>query len=171
MKVKQPITITLMLLAACLATACNPKPENKTVRYQRAANSPMPGNGTEIGETPQSIESKNAGGSLATPSEAYKTAFAARKNKNIAEIKRVLSKDMLEFFTMIGDGEKKSLDDELRQLAEAPQGPSDDTRNERIAQDTATVEYLDENGKWKQMDIVKEGNDWKLTIPKGKNRH
>jgi hypothetical protein len=30
------------------------------------------------------------------------------------------------------------------------------------------LEYLDENGGWKWMDFVKEGDDWKLTLPNEK---
>lgn len=117
-------------------------------------------------ETAKTEIAKSPTGSLATPTEAYKTAYAARKNKDIPTLKCVLSKDMLEFFTLVGEDQKKGIDDALMQMAEKPQGSSDETRNEKIAGNTATVEYLDEQGKWKTMDFIKEGNDWKLTIPK-----
>jgi hypothetical protein len=44
--------------------------------------------------------------------------------------------------------------------------PTDQSRNEQINGETATLEYLDDKGKWSQMDFIKEGADWKMTIPK-----
>jgi len=109
----------------------------------------------------------SATGSLATPTEAYKFGYAARQNKDIAGLKRVLAKDAQEFLTMIADTEKKTLDDQLKALADGKQGPSDASRNEKINGDKATLEYLDVNSKWVTMDLVKEGNDWKISLPKG----
>jgi hypothetical protein len=106
--------------------------------------------------------------SLATPADAYKTAFNLRQKKNIQELKLVMSKRMLEFFEAIGVDEKKTVDDQLKELVEQPQAKTAEVRNEKITGDTATIEYLDENGKWKEMDFVKEGNDWKLTIANGR---
>jgi hypothetical protein len=77
-----------------------------------------------------------------------------------------MSKDIIEFMTEIGKAENKSLDDELRQMVKDPQGPSDDVRNEKITGDKATLEYLKDKDIWSTMDFVKEGNDWKLTLPK-----
>lgn len=104
--------------------------------------------------------------SLATPTEAYKTAYAARKNKDIKNLKRTLSKDMIEFFTMMSEGSDKGIDAELMKLAEKPQNPSDETRNEKINGDKAMLEFRDENGNWKTMDFIKEDGEWKLTINK-----
>jgi hypothetical protein len=106
-------------------------------------------------------------GSLATPTEAYKTAYASRKKGDIAVLKTVFSKDVLEFFEMMGEEEKKTLDDMLKDLVKEPQGPNDDVRNEEITGDTATLEYRKDETTWKTMDFIKEGNDWKMTIPKG----
>jgi len=47
-----------------------------------------------------------------------------------------------------------------------PMSPSDESRDEKINGDTATLEYLNDKGKWSQMDFVKEGTDWKMTFPK-----
>jgi len=109
-----------------------------------------------------------AAGSLATPTEAYKTAYAARQNKDVEGLKRVLSKDILGFFEAIAEADKKTLDDELKELTEQPQASTDDTRNEKITGDTATLDYKNEKGEWESMDFIKEGRDWKLTLAKPK---
>lgn len=131
-----------------------------------ATNSTANSNQTEAskaaGDQPAS-GSDASGGSLSTPTEAYKTAYAARQNKDVAGLRRVMSKDALEFLGIVAE---KSVDDELKKLADRPQNPSNESRNEKIDGDTATLEYLDDKGKWKTMDFVKEGGDWKLTFPK-----
>jgi predicted lipid-binding transport protein (Tim44 family) len=106
---------------------------------------------------------------LSTPTAAYKTAYNARNNKDIPTLKRVLSKDVLQFLTEIGDtGDKdhKSLDEMLKDLCEQPQAPTADARNEMINGDKATIEYLDETGSWHPMELIKENGDWKITIGK-----
>ncbi len=107
-------------------------------------------------------------GSLATPTETYKTGYAARQKKDIAALKRVLSKEALEFLTDIGKAEQKTLDDQLRDLAERPQAPTAETRNEKISGNRAALEHLNEKGTWSPMEFVKEGNDWKIDLPKAK---
>ena len=104
-----------------------------------------------------------------SPTAAYKAAYAARKNKDVPALKKLLSKDMLDFFKMIGNADEKkkqSLDQMLLELCDSPQNPSDDARNEKINGDKATVEYLDEKGAWKTMDFIKEDGAWKLTMDK-----
>jgi predicted lipid-binding transport protein (Tim44 family) len=170
------------LVAAALfvvgwATACgvSTKPESTSVNQpaaQTAANSSSPATNANAADANAThagaAGDKASAGSLATPTEAYKTAYAARQKKDAAGLKRTLSKDILDFFETMAEAENKKLEDELQQLADKPQGTTDETRNEKIDGDTATLEYVDEKGKWKTMDFVKEGGDWKLTIPKPK---
>jgi hypothetical protein len=106
-----------------------------------------------------------ATGSLATPSDAYRTAYAIRQKKDLAGMKKIMSKDVIEFLTMIGEEEKKTLDEEIATMFERPQAKTPETRNEQIKGDRATIEYLDEEGKWKTMDFVKEDGEWKLALP------
>lgn len=105
-----------------------------------------------------------SGFSLATPTDAYKTAWAIREKKDVEGMKKVVSKDIIEFMTEIGKAEKKSLDEELKDLCDRPQAKTPETRNEKITGNTATIEYLDETGNWRTMDFIKEGSEWKLTI-------
>jgi len=104
--------------------------------------------------------------SLATPTEAYKTAYALRQKGDIEGLKKVMSKEVIAFMTDLGEAEKKTLDDMLKEMVKEPQGPSDDVRNEKITGDRATLEYLKKDGTWKVMDFEKVGNEWKLTLPK-----
>ncbi len=161
----------LMLAAVATiawTTACQTKTEVKTGNENGPVSSATPQASASQPEVAK-VETKApaATGSLATPTEAYKTGYAARQNKDIAGLKRVFAKSVIEFLTMLADGEKKSLDDQLKTLSETPQGKTDESRNEKINGNRATLEYLDEKGKWTTMDFVKEGNDWKISLPTG----
>jgi hypothetical protein len=168
------LTTAAALSVLVWATACQQvSTDNKSASGNQsaspaatAANSPATAGHTEApkaaSDTPPA-GSTAGGGSLATPTDAYKTAYAARRDKDVAGLKRVMSKDALEFLGIVAE---KSVDDELKRLSEKPQNPSNESRNEKIKGDTATLEYLDEKGNWKTMDFIKEGGDWKLTFPK-----
>ncbi len=112
--------------------------------------------------------------SLATPSDAYRAAYAARQSRDIASLKRVLSQEILEFFTEMGKVQNRSLDEMLLELAEKPQASTAEVRDEKISGDRALLQYKDEKGEWKEMDFVREDGGWKLTLPKAEpagNRH
>ena len=66
----------------------------------------------------------------------------------------------------MGQSDKKTLDDQLKELSDKPQASSAETRNQKITGNRASLEYLNENGKWVQMDFSKEGNEWKIDLPK-----
>jgi hypothetical protein len=151
-------------------TGCGVKTEPKSgVANQpavlTAGNSNQPAAVSSPAGTNSAGKTATAGGSLASPTEAYKAAYTARQNKDVEGLKRVLSKDVLDFLLEMGKTEKKTVDDELKDLCEQPQAPKAEVRGEKINGDRATLEYLGEGGKWSPMDFVKEGNDWKMTIP------
>jgi hypothetical protein len=100
-----------------------------------------------------------------SPTETYKLAYKYRKEKNIEGLKSVFAADVIDFLTEMGKSEKKSVDNELRDLCEKPQWSTDESRNEKITGDRATIEYRDEDGDWKTMDMVKEDGKWKLGFP------
>jgi DNA uptake protein ComE-like DNA-binding protein len=127
-------------------------------KTQQVPPSPLP---------PPTPEQSSAAVSLATPTDTYKAGYAARQHKDLALLKRVLSKEAQEFLADIGKDEKKTLDDQLRELADKPQAKTAETKNEKINGNRATLEYLDEDGKWVTMDFVKEGTEWKIDLPKG----
>ena len=158
------------MLAAALGIASCSKGGNTNISVQSGNNAntatiaanATPGN-TSTAPTPATETTAAAAGS---PTEVYKTAHIARQKKDIATLKKIFSKDILEFFGEMGKVEKKSVDDMLREMCEKPIPGEPEVRNEKIAGDTATVEYKDDDGSWKTMDFVKEDGAWKMTIPK-----
>jgi hypothetical protein len=157
-------SIPIVMLALSFALACDPKPELKSANTNQPAATPT---GNTQAEAPKTASETAGATSLASPTAAYEAAFAARARKDPEALKKVLSKEALEFFSEISKIENKTLDDAIKSLVAGPQAATAESRNEKITGDRATLEYLDEKGKWKPMDFVKEGNDWKLTIPKG----
>jgi hypothetical protein len=100
-----------------------------------------------------------------SPTEAYKKAFKARQNKDIEGLKRLLSKKLINFLMENGKLENKTLDEQLKELTERPQAQMALVRDEKIYDDDAKLEYLDEDGKWIEMSFVREDGEWKLTLP------
>lgn len=159
----------MIAAVAVMAAACPSNPVN---------NSPANGNSNVNSATPKPAETATATpgaevsgepGSLATPTEAYKTAFALRQKKDVQGLKKVLSKEILEFFAEIGKLEKKSQDEMIKELVEKPQSGAPETRNEKITGDRAILEFKDDKGEWQEMDFVKEDGGWKLTLPKAED--
>jgi len=154
-----------LLSVACQKTTTSTSNANTAPANSPAATSTA--TPTQPEAKPETTPATDSAFSLATPTDAYKTAYTARKNKDIATLKRVLSKDALEFFKEIAEIDKKTLDDQLMELTVKPQAATPETRNEKITGNRATLEYLDEKGEWKVMDFSKDGSDWKLALPKG----
>lgn len=164
---RSAIILATIFVLAFMAACQTPTPNANGNANSSATNTTTQTNtNTSKPEAAATPEASATGGSLATPTEAYKTAYAARQKKDIEGLKRVLSKEALEFLTEVGKDEQKSLDDQLKALSERPQAPTAESRNEKISGDRATLEYLNEKGAWSTMDFVKEGNDWKIALPK-----
>ncbi len=153
--------LTAMFLAAAVfvGASCQNAANSNT------ASSPANGNAATSANTATAPAGDNTS-TAGTPTAAYMAAYTARKNADLPALKKLLSKDLLEFFAEIGGmGEKKqTLDELLIELCEKPQAPTAEARNERITGDKATIEYLDEYGNWSPMEFVKEDGVWKLTI-------
>ena len=156
--------LALLVAVAVMITACPSAPVNNSpgsVNGNAPASAP-----TAAPSTPTAVASEQSSGSLATPTDAYRAAHGLRASKDIQGLKRVLSKDILEFFTEMGKLENKSLDEMLLELCLKPQAATPESRNEKVTGERGIIEYKDENGEWKEMDFVKENGEWKLTLPK-----
>ncbi|MCA1558529.1 MAG: hypothetical protein LC731_08325, partial [Acidobacteria bacterium] len=170
-KIKTVLLTALILVASFvlfMTASCQTATENRNASANTTTNSNTTQNTTSTNQTEvaKKDETATAGGSLATPTETYKTGYEARQKKDVATLKRVLSKDALAFLTEVGKEEKKTLDDQLKAMAERPQAATAETRNEKINGDRATLEYLNDKGAWSTMHFAKEGNDWKIDLPK-----
>lgn len=162
------IAVVALWSSACQKTEPNSANANNAQANTSAANTPTGNvannNASQSAATPDPSQASNTF-SLATPTDTYKTGYNARKNKDIATLRRVFAKDVLEFLTEMGQTEKKSLDDQLKELADKPQADTSETRNEKINGNRATLEYLNEKGGWSTMDFSKEGSEWKIDLP------
>lgn len=167
MKTRSNIIVLSVAAALSLSVASCQKADNTNTVSNKATNAVV-ANASPVANAATPVAADTSTTSTATPTDAYKAAYAARKNKDVPGLKKLMSKDIMEFFTEIsGLGEKKqTIDELLMELCEKPQAPTAEARNEKIDGDHATIEYLDEKGDWSTMDFVKEGGGWKLTIPK-----
>ena len=160
-----------MVLAAALA-GCQQKADQNSGPGSTAANSTPPP--TAAANTGPSSPDKAdmTGYSLASPSDAYRTAFEARKKCDIAVMKRVMSEPMTEALIERGESDptgQKTLDDMLRMLCELPAAPNGEIKDEKTVGDEGTLKFKDETGEWRLMDFARENGEWKLTLPRGKN--
>jgi hypothetical protein len=175
-KITNRFTLILFALSALTcAAACQHSTEHLNAGAEKLAGKAAGNANQPATPTPENAKAGTAkseadatpAGSLATPTDAFKTAYAARQKKDIEGLKRAFSKDALEFFSVMGEGDSKSPDTALKQMVEQPQSPNSDVRNEKIDGDKATVEYQNAKGDWVEMNFVKEGHEWKLTLPRG----
>jgi hypothetical protein len=165
--IRTACALAAFALVTSITSCGNPEPKNANTNSAASNPSTPAASDTKLPEAAKPETAPATGGSLATPTDTYKTGYAARQKKDLAELKRVMSKDALEFLTMMGTDEKKSIDDQLKELAERPQAATAETRNEKLNGDRASLEYLNEKGGWSPMEFVKEGADWKIDLPKG----
>ena len=160
--------LTALFLASVLfgAASCQNAENTNTAANKAVTNANVAAN-TANASTPAAASTSTTD-EAGTPTAAYKAAYAARKNKDVPALKKLMSKDILEFFTEISAlGEKpQTVDQLLMELCEKPQAATAEARNEKITGDKATIEYLDENGQWQPMEFVKENGAWKLTVEK-----
>ena len=163
------IIIAIIFVIAALSSGCQTTTTAANNAAQPAANTaakeedPKPGDAKPV--EPASSDTSTTG-SLATPTEAYKTAYELRKKGDVAGLKKIMSDDIKEFLTMMGEAEKKSLDDMIKEMCEKPQAERAEARKEKISGNSATVEYLTEKGEWKTMDFEKVDGKWLMTFPK-----
>jgi hypothetical protein len=157
--------LSLVVAVALAGGACQ-KVANTTTAGNINANATTANSAADAAPV-NTTATTDAGNTAGSPTEVYKAAYAARKNKDIAMLKKIMSKDILKFLADMGKDDKKSLDDMLNELCSRPQAATADARNEKIDGDHASIEYLDEDNKWQTMDFTKEDGVWKMSV--GKN--
>lgn len=98
--------------------------------------------------------------------EAYKNLYDAVKSKDTEKIKANMSKDTLGFVSSVGEMQKKTPEEMLKngliQSTRAEKLPP--TRNERIKENMGALEVQDPNGNWEDVPFVLEDGRWKLAV-------
>ncbi len=158
------INSVLIAVVAGASFGCG-GPANSNIAATNTNQNAVATNANKPADVPTPAVEVAATGSSATPTDAYRTAYELRAKKDIAGMKKMMSKDVIEFLTMVGKEEKKTLDDEIATMFDKPQAKTPETRNEKISGDRASLEYLDGDGKWKTMDFQKENGIWKMSFP------
>ena len=105
-----------------------------------------------------------------SPTATFKTFFEAQKKKDIAAMKKTLSKSSLQMMEKEAKAQDKTIDQAITEGFNSPGGKSEkmpETRNEKIDGDNATLEVNDEETKkWETLYFVKEDGDWKIALDK-----
>ena len=103
----------------------------------------------------------NRGGS--SPTSTYKAAYEAMKNKDAAAFKKLMTKKDLQDIEDTAKKAGKSSDDMLKDVMNAiPLPKSNDTKDEKIDGDRATLQVKNEKDEWETINFVKEDGDWKM---------
>jgi Domain of unknown function (DUF4878) len=103
-----------------------------------------------------------------TPTATFKAFFEASRKKDVAGMKKALSKGTLEMYDKLAKEQNKSTDDLLKETDKDDKSEKmPETRNEKITGDTATLEVKnDKTGKWETLPFVKENGEWKIALDK-----
>jgi flagellar hook-associated protein FlgK len=105
-----------------------------------------------------------------SPTSTFKAFWEAQKKKDVAGMKKTLSKSSVQMMETAAKAQGKSVDDALKEGLESPGGKSDktpETRNEKIEGDSATLEVQDsDTKKWSKVYFVKEEKEWKIALDK-----
>src|SRR6266480_4727878 len=103
-----------------------------------------------------------------SPTATFKAFFEAQQKKDVAGMKKNLSKTSLAIMERSAKEQNKSVDDAIKEQLENPASKTDklpETRNEKINGNEATLELHNEDtNKWDTMYFVKEDNAWKIAL-------
>jgi predicted lipid-binding transport protein (Tim44 family) len=99
-------------------------------------------------------------GKSQTPTEGFKAFYEAAKNKDVAALKKTISKKLLTDLENEAKREGKPFDDFLLGSDATPSMP--EVRNEKIEGDKATLEVKGRGDTWRTTKLVKEDGTWKL---------
>lgn len=155
--------ILISVAATAIFSGCQTN-SNTTSNTAVNANSTAVGVDANSAPAANNATADDPGNFNGPPTEVYKAAYTARKNCYVAGLKKVMAKDLLDFLAKAAKDEKKSVDDELKDLCHRPQASTEQIRNEKINGDRASIEYLDENNEWQPMDFVREDGVWKMSL-------
>src|SRR5258708_1291780 len=106
--------------------------------------------------------------SSSTPTATFKAFYDASKKKDVAGMKKTLSKGTLDMFDKLAKEQNKTTDEMLKNVDKDDKSDKmPETRNEKINGDTATLEVKNEKtNKWDPLPFVKENGEWKIALDK-----
>ena len=109
-----------------------------------------------------------AGCKSSTPTATFKAFFEAQQKKDVAGMKKNLSKTSLAIMEKSAKEQNKSVDDLFKEQLDNPASKTDkipETRNEKINGNEATLElHNEETNKWDMMYFAKEDGVWKIAL-------
>jgi Domain of unknown function (DUF4878) len=99
----------------------------------------------------------------ATPIETFKTYTKAIKQKDIATMKLLLSKDTIKMHELEAQAQGTTVDEIVkRETLFTENQKSVKLRNEKIDGDKATLEVENSFGTWETVPFAKEDGEWKI---------
>lgn len=100
-----------------------------------------------------------------TPTETTRHLFDAMKSKDLAALKTFFTRKTLAVMEAEARRQNTSLDDVLRGFIKATPVPATfNARNEKIEGERASVETMDDEGRYSPIEFVKEDGGWKLAL-------
>lgn len=160
MKTRQFIRlIAIFAFSAIAFTACT-KAAN-TNNSSNSNNSNNTSNMAANNNTPATPSTDD----FSTPTATFKTFYEASKANNVESIKRSMSKRTLEEVTKNAVGEKKTVDDLIKEMVKDAPSKAPEMRNEKIDGEKATLEIKDDKmEKFNTVHFVKEDGKWKIAM-------
>ena len=106
------------------------------------------------------------GAKASTPKEAFKSFYEAAKGKDVASLKKLMSKETIAEMEREAKGENKSLDDFLAEESQKGLPPAmPELGEEKIEGDKATLQFKGEKStNWSTVPFVKEDGAWKINF-------
>ena len=105
-----------------------------------------------------------------SPTSTFKAFWEAQKNKDIAGMKKTMSKASMAMLEKGAKQQNKTVDQAITEGFNTPGAKYDkipESRNEKINGNDATLEIQDETSKkWETMYFVKEDGNWKIALDK-----
>ena len=105
-----------------------------------------------------------------SPTSTFKAFVEAQQKKDVAAMKKTLSKGSLAMLEKSAKEQNKTVDKVIAEGFDSPSAKVDkmpETRNEKIDGNNATLEIQDETSKrWDTMYFVKEDGEWKMALDK-----
>src|SRR5215208_1512659 len=101
-----------------------------------------------------------------TPTEAFKSFYEATKNKDVASLKKLMTKETLAEMEKEAKGDNKTLDAYLADESQKGLPPAmPQLGEEKIDGDKATLQFKSEKAtNWSTASFIKEDGDWKVSF-------